>query len=418
MPDNIEDTTQDETAAADEPGTVVPAEPAGDIEPGNAADTFEEETRKQLNLLREKTFTPELKRLVDRVRENEPIGADEPLEDAAAPLDEEELQVRLARLYYQASNILDRRGINISFNPFDLKETLAAPNIRSSLVEYIIAQMAHLSLPSFALLSYGIENKGFVPIEHNLTLYRADNIIVSLHDNLFKRILAAADGLILGAAELAEDPYLAKIFSPKEGSTARPVYFIQLSALVSEVTRELLVSSTLDVSPFLPSSMLMIEMPARSEYAGADAITAAVRRKLSIPFFLLNDSLSLVFSSERYDDLDYTYRVLDYLFTIFLIQRDRAGLSISSAAAENPNMSFLIKYIISKLSHDLYADSAIVHILKNRLLILTRDDCITPIKEIIKGYNDLIKGQFNIVEFYPADFQYPLEIIQKIIIDN
>lgn len=419
MPDNIKDITRDDGPVGEEgSGPITDPEQVEKNGTGDPAESFEEETRQQLNILREKTFTPELRRLVERVRDNEPADDDEYIEEADASLNDEELQVRLGRLYYQASNILDDRGINISFNPFDLKETLAAPNIRSALVEHIITQMAGLSLPSFALLSYSMDKKGFVPAEHNLSLYLADNIIVSLRDTFFKRILASSDGIIFDPSELGQDPCLSKIFSPKDGTAVRPIYFIQLSALVSAVTGELLISSRMHLSPFLPSSMLMIELPARSEYRDAGAITAAIRQKLSIPYFLLNDNLSLIFSSGTYDDLSYTYRVLDYLFTIFLLQRDRAGLSIQSKTAENSNMSFLIKYIISKLSHDLYSDSAIVHILRNRLLILTRDDSMVAIKEIINGYNDLIKGQFSILEFYPADFQDSLDIIQRIIIDN
>ena len=75
----------------------------------------------------------------------------------------------------------------------------------------------------------------------------------------------------------------------------------------------------------------------------------------------------------------------------------------------------MIKYVISKLSHTLYCDSVIVHIIKGRLVILTTGAFVDVIKEIIDEYNRLFNDQFSIVEFYSADFDDSLDIIQKII---
>src|SRR4030042_5718256 len=81
---------------------------------GSAADSFEKETRSQLHFLRERTFNRELRQLVDRLRENEPDAGDPgPGMEDIASLSDEELQLRLGRLYYLARNIPDNREINI-----------------------------------------------------------------------------------------------------------------------------------------------------------------------------------------------------------------------------------------------------------------------------------------------------------------
>ena len=211
---------------------------------------------------------------------------------------------------------------------------------------------------------------------------------------------------------------MSKIFSLKQGEAHRPLYFILLSTITAEVMKELPVSGAENLSPFLPSAILMIELPDQTHPTAIAAITGILKRRLSLPYFLLNDYQSLVFSSESYEDLDYTYNVLDYLFTIFLLQKDRAGISIKSTAKKNDSMAFLIKYIISKLNHELYSDSAIVHIIKGRLIILTTEAFIDVIKEIINEYNRLFNDQFSVVGFYSADFEDSLYIIQKIILNN
>lgn len=54
------------------PERIPPPEQVAEDSAESIADSFEQDTRKQLNLLRERTFNPELRTLVERVRENEP----------------------------------------------------------------------------------------------------------------------------------------------------------------------------------------------------------------------------------------------------------------------------------------------------------------------------------------------------------
>jgi len=403
----------------DQQPRIPPPENGPHLKEDSAAEAFEKDTRKQLNFLREKTFNSNLRHLVDRIRDNEPDSADsEIFHEDIDSLSEEELQLRLYRLYYRAVNIRDNRDINIAFNPFEIQEDASSSSIVDSLNCHIINRMESLELSPFALLSYNIAQKGYMPAIHSLDRYHAESIVIGLRDRLFKKILAGPDGVIIDTGEIEEDPFMSKIFSLKEGEERRPLYFIMLSTITAEVMKELPISGSDTLSPFLPSAILMIELPDRSHPATIAAITGTLKRRLALPYFLLNDYQSLVFSSESYEDLDFTYQVLDYLFTIFLLHKDRAGISIKSSAHKNDSMTFLIKYVISKLSHTLYCDSVIVHIIKGRLVILTTGAFVDVIKEIIDEYNRLFNDQFSIVEFYSADFDDSLDIIQKIILNN
>ena len=81
-------------------------------------------------------------------------------------------------------------------------------------------------------------------------------------------------------------------------------------------------------------------------------------------------------------------------------------------------MPFLIKYIISKLSHRLLSDSAIVHIIKDRLIIMTHNDMVEQIQSLICDYNRLFNDQFTIIEFKSKDFEDSVDIIQKFILTS
>lgn len=393
--------------------------PVPDINTPSAGELFEDDTRKQLNLLRERTFNPELRELVDRVRENEPRPV---LFEKEAPdgqtLSDEDLRLRLYRLYYRTRVLSDNREMNISFNPFEKDERSPDISGHDALVEYITATMEQTSLSPFALLSYSIVEKGYIPTVHNLKKYQVENIVISLHDALFKTIMADHDGIILDAGTIGGDPFLEKIFSPTDGEPQHSLYFVLLGSIVSSIPQELQASAAEPITPFLPSSILMIELPLQTMPFNTGAICSTLRKKLALPIFLLNDNQSLVFASENYEDLDYSYHVLDYLFTLFMLNHDRVGVSIKARRRENTSRTFLMKYIISQLSYKLFADSVIVHIIRGHLVILTKDRFLDVIQSLVNEYNKLFDDQFAVALFRPDDFEDSLDIIRRIILAN
>lgn len=387
--------------------------------PEAIADSFEEDMRKQLNLLRERTFNPELRNLVDRIRENEPLADGDALRvGEIESLTDEQLELELYRLFYRARSIRENGEINIAFNPFDLRGDSEDVSIQYSLASYIVERMRSLSFSPFALLSYNISLKAFSPTVHTLDRYSVENISISLRDELFREISSRPEGLIIDEERIHYDPFLAKLFSQNTGEAPRPVYFNMLSCITSNLVNELPIEGSGSVSPFLPSAILMIELDEQTAGSDPAEITAVVRQNLSLPFFILNDYQSLVFSAQSYEDLEYVYNVLDYLFTVFLLRKDRSGIILRSSIKESPNMPFLIKYIISKLSHRLLSDSAIVHIIKDRLIIMTHNDMVEQIQSLICDYNRLFNDQFTIIEFKSKDFEDSVDIIQKFILTS
>lgn len=385
----------------------------------SAAESFEEDTRIQLNLLRERTFNPELRQLVDRVRDNEPAPGtfdDEP--ERIDAVSEDELRLRLYRLYYRARILHDNREMNVAFNPFEAMDSSSPVSIHDSLSVYIMDRMMQMSLSPFALLSYSIIEKGYIPSVHNLERYQVENIVIGLRDRLFRNILESDEGVIIEADELRDDPFMEKIFSLHEGEDLRALYFVMLSCLSSGIAREFQDQNSDTITPFLPSAILMIELPLQTEPHNRGSIFSMLRKRLALPFFLLNDHQSLVFMTEGYEDMDYSYHVMDYLFTVFLLTRDSIGISIKLKSKYETSRTFLMKYILSQLSYKLHADSVLLHMIKGHLIILTREGFVDLIKSLIDEYNRLFNDQFSVVEFKPSEFKDSLEVINRIILGN
>ena len=390
--------------------------PAGSL--SDAAGSFEEETRNQLNLLRERTFNPELRRLVDRIRVNEPTAdRQQDIEDIGR-MSDEELQLNLYRLFYRARTIRDNSEINTSFDPFAIMDEPSSADIKDLLAAHVASMMKHLSLSPFALLSYNITAKGYTPVVHDFTGDDVANFVISLRDNLFQNIHSARDGILVHPDELRGDHYLDKIFSLQGDRGAGSLYFIMLNNIIDEVARELAETGVGPFSSFLPSAMLMVLVGGDAGSVEAVDIARLLRERLSLPLFMLNDKNSVVFSLERYDDLSYIFDVLDYFFTLFLFKKDRVGVSLNIKSSTGTSLPFMVKYIISKLNKKLHSDSVIINVVKDRLIILTESAHLEIIRTIFKEYEKLYKDSFITYEFRASEFRDAHEVIQKIIIDN
>lgn len=222
--------------------------------------------------------------------------------------------------------------------------------------------------------------------------------------------------MILEINDIQQDHFLEKIFNLKDAEEPRALYFVLLSYLVSDVIQELQGTDGTQVVPFLPSSILMIELPLQTSPYNKSAIFGNIRRKLALPFYLVADNRPLVFTARNYENIDFSYHVLDYLFTIFLLNRSRIGISIKVKSKESTSRTFIMKYIISQLAYKLRADSVLVHIIKGHIIILTKEEFLNIINSLIVEYNRLFNDQFVVVEFRPTEFEDSLEIIQKIVL--
>ncbi len=378
---------------------------------GEHADT------ESVNIIRNKTFNPELRRLVERVRDNEPGEAhlsQDPVTGQRPGA--EELEMELYRLYYRARTLRDNLNVNISFNPFDLQSNLASMDMPEAMFAHMAEEMKALSYPSFAILRYDIERKGFVAARHVLERHDAGNIIISLRDGIFLEMLGAGEGIIVDENAIRNDSFLAKRFMPVDGSEARPLYFTALSTLGDLVGRELDTGETAFPLPFLPSSILMAELPPGEGRRDPADIHEALRRKIALHAFLLCDDDSRSRSHFTCDDVESTYTVLDYLFSVFFLRKDCVCISVVSRGRDRPGTGYLVKYIIAKTKRMLSSDSTIIHLLKNRLIFIVPASSRDGMRELVAEFNRLFQDRFSMREYRPADFPDSRDIIMNLVL--
>jgi hypothetical protein len=328
---------------------------------------------------------------------------------------EDELLLRMHRLLYMTGSVIDDRGINTSFRPFDLKEDFIRDGNRDALVRQLITGMKNLAFPLFAILSYGVTHRGYVPVVHTLDGQTAENIVISIRSGLFKKIYSSPQGVIVEEKTIQDDPLLKKIFRAG-GIRAARIYFTMVEHCTGGLAAELEVPGQTCAPPFLPSSVCMIF--AGEQGPDARDITDLLAKRLPLPLYLLDDNQSLGIVSRSFRGLSYPFNLLDYFFNVFLLRKENVGLSVRLSGRGGARTAFLMKYLISKLNHMLGPESAVIHILKNRLIILTRPECIEYIREIFDAHDSMFDEKMSLIEFHAADFDDSNSIIQKIILNN
>jgi hypothetical protein len=371
-----------------------------------------------INIVRNKTFNTEFRQLVNKV-----IGKDSETENRSADfsgiddLPEEELLKRLYKLHYMSKSLIDNRDINVSFRPFELDREMIRDGVPDAMSGYLKSQFQKISYPSFAILTYRVPMKGYMPIVHNLERYAPENIVISLRSGFFRTIFGSPGGLIVKSSSIEDDLFLTKLFQAKDGHR-KPLYFVMLNSVTDELERELAIPGIEATSPFFPAAICMIEIQESDAKNEALRITNILKKRLSFPFLFLNNKLSQDYSLRSFKGLTNAFHLLDYFFTIFIIRGEGVGFKIRFSGPRGTTASFLMKYMISKLNHVLSADSAIVHFFKNQLLILTKDSRVESIAGIVDSHNSLFDEKLSMTKFYAKDYDDSIQLIQDLILTN
>jgi hypothetical protein len=369
-----------------------------------------------INRIRSRTFNPELRELAERVmgRDHESAGrASRP--GGIKEMSEDELLLGMHRLLYMTGSVIDERGINTSFRPFDVKEDFIRDGSRDVLVRQLIAGMENLAFPLFAILSYSVPHRGYVPVIHTLDRQTSENIVISIRSGLFKKIYSSTQGVILEGETIQDEPLLGKIFLSGDKRAAR-IYFAMVEHCTGGLAAELEVPGLTCTPSILPSSICMIFTGEQDQ--DARRITDLLAKRLPLPLYLLDDNQSRGIVSKSFRGLSYPFHLLDYFFNVFLLRKENVGLSARLSGRGGARKAFLMKYLISKLNRMLGPESAVIHMLKNRLIILTRPECVGYIREILDAHDSMFDEKLSLIEFHAADFEDSNSIIQEIILNN
>ncbi|MFC1670458.1 hypothetical protein ACFL20_08690 [Spirochaetota bacterium] len=366
--------------------------------------------KNDINIMREKTFNEDLRKLVSKVTKTEDTGSQENIphySDALEKISEQNLLLKLHQLYYEVKNFKNLKDVNASFEPFCIDGSF--DNFQNFIRSYIDGEFKKLSLPQYSILTYNFDKKCFLP--ELSTIEKIDNtdIYFGINDNLIKEIHNSYNGYFLKRDLIKNDKFLNKRFSEVIDDNFDSFYFIHISNLINVPIEDL--NRNLENSYYIPNtSILMVKVNKDVDKA---KIYGSLVKRLALVMMFVEENLIIRYDSDSpdYNRLIYLF---EYLFQVYPSINGKSCVLIKLDNNYSREIILTLKYIYAKIFSFTAKDSIILRLKQDVIFLITNDSKIRLIEDLISEYNSLYDNSFNI-EVIPFDESLSFNsIIQKI----
>lgn len=315
---------------------------------------------------REKTFTDELRELVEKVTGHE-AGPD--MDDIDLETLSDDDLVRLFHvLFYRAANLAGLSEIN----PDADVNTTPSEWDDETVITQIHHEMERLGLQSYALMPYSLEKKCFLLVINHIHEIDIYNFVITANDTLYAAIKAGADGVILTPAMLQADSAMRKRFSSFAGQSADSLYLNSLKNIYIRVIGNIPArcpvpeESETDLSP-----LLVIRLKERGEALSPAGITLSMMETLALPFYIYSRLRRLDIEKVKTDGAAHAHESLEYFYNQNMRSDSGRCCVISCRYAQTRESGFLFSYFIAALASKLSPSAVIFRIEKNRVVVFT-----------------------------------------------
>lgn len=339
--------------------------------------------------IRKKTFNKELKDLVAKVTSHDERGDGDVRSDFMT--DESAIR-RLHSLFYRAIGLNDLEGVNPALEPPAL-----IPERPSELsVELIHDEMKSLSMPNFAILTYHLEKRCYVPTINNIGDLDVSNMFLDIDDELYVRILAVKSGIFLTLEEISGDYFLKKRFPSLNGTTDEKYYLNSFRNIYAALLSRFKDPTAADDTGLLLSPILLIRLGAEAPESSPDEISDKITRKLSHHLFSFAHqefNKLQIFEHGRQGRL---FGILEFLFNSYSIAEKRRCCVVRSTAYLGRPHIYLVSYVFSKIHDIISSPSCAFRIDKDRMVVFADQDEGILIDELVSGLNELYENAFSL----------------------
>ena len=339
--------------------------------------------------IREKTFNKELKDLVAKVTSHDEHDDGDVRSDFMT--DESAIR-RLHSLFYRAIGLRDLEGVNPALEP----PALLPERPAELSVELIHDEMKSLSMPNFAILTYHLEKRCYVPTINNIGDLDVSNMFLDIDDELYVRILAVESGIFLTSEEINGDFFLKKRFPSLNGSTDEKYYLNSFRNLYAALLSRFKDPQAAADTGLLLSPILLIRLAAEFPQSGPDEISEKITRKLSHHLFSFAHqefNKLQIFDHGRQGRL---FGILEFLFNSYSIAEKRRCCVVRSTAYLGRPHIYLVSYAFSKIQDIISSPSCAFRIDKDRMVIFANQDEGILIDELVSGLNGLYDNAFSL----------------------
>jgi hypothetical protein len=345
-------------------------------------------------LIRERTFTPDLRKLVNKVtgqspdRTKERAFNDAEMAPVGPDITDEELLKKYHRLFYRTLHFKDRAHASGGY-------FLSTGNVSfddSSLNQIITDELSKISSNGFALLSYSISQKSYIPFTNTITDIDIFKIFISLNDDICRLIQRSVDGIIISSDDVVRDPLLKKYFRQLHLPQNTRIYLNFYHNFYIDLPDSLTVFSPRPL--FNTASPLMI-VKVRIEDSAHDVYTMIKSTISSCLLFYAANQIRL-FQETGTGNFENLFRVLELYYTIFHSKKSGIILKITVDIKASLEYRYILSYLMLKLESHLSGSSMVYQPDRDMLLIFSATDDVQPVERLLNEYNQSTDGCLHV----------------------
>ena len=365
-----------------------------------------------INIIREKTFNEELKNLVTRITEHETAGdsIEEHIKNLSS-LSDEEFLIALHRMFYRFKHLDDEEHSAVIFDPYG---SYASEEIDYSVPQCLARAICSHGFKEYALLKYDFEKKGYVPAYFSLDNMIKENLIISLRDELYDRIINEEHGLRVTSDEIEIHDWLCKIFQAVDG-IPYSLYCIKTAYLTRELHRGLIMDAVNGGMHALNDSLLLVRLTGEMMELNTRDVYTMLMTSLPVPLYIAGRNSIDSGMQNPLVSFENMQALLEYFFLIYSKNDQALCAMITTKKYYEKETTFGFKYMMSKLTLLLWPYSTIIHVNNRVFLIFTiRADEETIQKTLNEGavyFKDTVSITFH----GHAEMKTPLPLIEQLL---
>ena len=350
-----------------------------------------------VNILREKTFNPELSSLLNKIYSHEKTSEVEPpVTEEIDPVLKITLLHKCDQLLYTIKHESEAASVSSSYNPFT--QDINVYDDIDDLNEYIETGMRQSGFSRFLIMKYNFKDAAFRTDLNRIDKSLTSDLFFSTRDPYFIFMHENNSGFILDHAGVNNDPFMKKKLGGffQAVDTRKVIYFVRLCSLCNDDEKSLMIKNSMSSFEQYLSPIIAAIPDAENDHYDDNEFFVTLKNNMQIPF-----SLYTVKNRIDFDSSDFLYE--DRLLMLELVMNSpaAAGMTRSILALDNFSVKenmFILKLLLSRIKKRLEKNSFFMRIDMNKCILITSEAEKIDIAGMVDEIN--LSEKIISIEFY------------------
>lgn len=325
-----------------------------------------------VNILREKTFNPELSSLLNKIYSHEKTSEVEPpVTEEIDPVLKITLLQKCDQLLYKIKHVSEAASVSSSYNPFT--QDINVYDDINDLNEYIETGMRQSGFSRFLIMKYNFKDAAFRTDLNRIDKSLTSDLFFSTRDPYFIFMHENNSGFILDHAGVNNDPFMKKKLGGffQAVDTRKVIYFVRLCSLCNDDEKSLMIKNNMSSFEQYLSPIIAAIPDAENDHYDDNEFFVTLKNNMQIPFSLYTEKNRIDFDSS---DFSYEDRLL--MLELVMNSPAAAGMTRSILALDNFSVKenmFILKLLLSRIKKRLEKNSFFMRIDMNKCILITSE---------------------------------------------